>query len=312
MANRRKPTAAWRCDALLNQLSKRGWGELAGGKWQGQRTVLTVLANSFPYGRAEGRITATQIADKAGLSERWVRRLLQEMEQLGLIAWRRGGILRGKPSTSFIQIVKSKIVELINFATIQHDAAIALRRARFAMRLAGVRKTTNAVEPTVGIKKQDYKYVGHSHAELDSSLPYQGKGTTRLSGVVDRTVIEDSAEEIPLKELFTMMEHRYRSNCDCTTCSYWRKSQEHREELKRKQEEERKRELEERLARQKAEEEQSLQDHAAMLKARYPHLATSKERALAWMSEQSAAAKARAKARAKAEEERRKELALAF
>ncbi len=148
--------------SLLTSLANAGWGELAGHSWKGARSILDALARSLPYKTASGYATAYQIAQRAGgMSERWTRRCLEFLEEIGLIQWNRGGIVDGKPAPSYFRIVKSKIIELIALAypskskrDQQHRRAtlqrISLIKARYI-------KTKKAISPS------------SSHAELSSS-----------------------------------------------------------------------------------------------------------------------------------------------
>lgn len=156
-------SARWSAPQLLTSLSAAGWGELSGAEWQGVRSVLSGLVARLPHKSAQGLTTAEQVAAAAGLSERWTRRCLDVLESIGLIEWRRGGVVSGKPQPSFLRIIKRRLVELIEEARPERARAIAARRARTAARLAGLRKLT--------VKPRRLKV----HAELNTShLPHRG------------------------------------------------------------------------------------------------------------------------------------------
>lgn len=156
----------WSAPQLITALRAAGWGELTGREWQGVRSVLTALVDRLPHRAARGLTTAEQVAAGAGLSERWARRCLAVMEDIGLIEWKRGGVVRGEPQPSWIQVHKRRLVELIEEARPQRRAAIAARRARTAHRLAGLRAVT--------VKPRN----ANRHAELSANpTPLQGGGS---------------------------------------------------------------------------------------------------------------------------------------
>jgi DNA-binding FadR family transcriptional regulator len=78
---------------ILTSLARAGWGEISGSEHKGTRAMLRALVDLLPYGSGEGLVTAPQLADVSGYSERWVRSRLSELEALGLILWRRGGVV---------------------------------------------------------------------------------------------------------------------------------------------------------------------------------------------------------------------------
>lgn len=169
------PTAFWPLPSLLRSLSRAGWGDLAGREYQGVRSTLTALANRLPDKSAEGLATAEQISAAAGLSERWVRRCLTVLEDLGLITWQRGGVIDGRPAPSFFQVVKTRLVALIGKARGSRAEAEAEHRATTAERIrkAGL---TYTMRPRRRGKKKSAKSSRSAHAELSASLstPYGG------------------------------------------------------------------------------------------------------------------------------------------
>lgn len=114
---------------ILTSLVRAGWGDLAGSQHKGTRAMLRALVDLLPYGSGEGLVTAPQIADASGYSERWVRSRLVELERLGLILWRRGGVVAGKCVPSHVRIVKGAVLALIGVARSVKDAALSARRA---------------------------------------------------------------------------------------------------------------------------------------------------------------------------------------
>lgn len=125
--------------SLLTSLERAGWGDLTGREWQGVRTTLRALAAQLPHGSGQGLTTAQQVASSAGLSQRWTRRCLQFLEDLGVIVWHRGGIERGRPTASFVRIVKTRLVDLIHAARPMKDARDAEHRAATLARIRDLR-----------------------------------------------------------------------------------------------------------------------------------------------------------------------------
>lgn len=152
--------------SLLTSLQRAGWGDLAGREWQGVRTTLHALAARLPHRSGQGYTTAEQVAQAAGLSPRWVRRCLLLLEDLGVIEWTRGGVIHGEPAPSFIRIVKTTLIELIQAARPVREAADAARRAATRARIAGLRYVRGHRRRSV-------------HAELSASPPTpEGGGST--------------------------------------------------------------------------------------------------------------------------------------
>ncbi|HWB38009.1 MAG TPA: hypothetical protein VHA75_18485 [Rugosimonospora sp.] len=126
--------------ALLRSLQRAGWGPLGGREWQGVRSTLGGLASLLPDRSGEGLATVPQIASTAGLGERWVRRCLGVLEDLGVITWTRGGIDEtGTPVPSGFRIAKRVLLDLIAQARPIRDAAVQAARSATAARLAAAR-----------------------------------------------------------------------------------------------------------------------------------------------------------------------------
>lgn len=126
---------------LYQSLCRAGWGALAGREWQGVRSTLNALVqrmrNSYT---ASADLTAWQVAQSAGLSERWARRCLAILEDLGLIFWQRGVINAGKPMAGFITVRRFRLWALVQEAWARAGSEWAARRARTAARLANLKK----------------------------------------------------------------------------------------------------------------------------------------------------------------------------
>ncbi|EEH64383.1 hypothetical protein HMPREF0044_0120 [Gleimia coleocanis DSM 15436] len=138
----KRVTAYWKLPDLITALSSAGWGELSGRKWQGLRTILHALTAKLDHRSGEGFSTAFQIADAAGLSERWTRHCLTELEELGLLSWKRGGILRGNRQPSYFRVNKKALAQLVRDARANRRVRFMRRSAEFAVRLSQLRKNT--------------------------------------------------------------------------------------------------------------------------------------------------------------------------
>ena len=124
--------------SLLTSLQRAGWGPLAGADMQGLRSVLSALIALLPFKSAAGLATVPQIADAAGLHDRWTRDRLALLEELGVIAWTRGGIVSGRCSPSWFRINKTMLCQLIELARPALDAIQAARRATTLNRIKGL------------------------------------------------------------------------------------------------------------------------------------------------------------------------------
>lgn len=177
--------------ALLTSFANAGWGELAGATWQGVRSVLDALVRSLPYKSAAGFTSAPQIAARAGLSERWVRRCLCLLEDLEIIRWSRGQVVDGQPTPSHIRINKARLVELIRLAWPAHSAKEARRRAATIDRI-------RAVKARYFKGKQHARVRVSVHAELSAS-PTTPKGWSSPQGATPRPVDNSPANRKAVK-----------------------------------------------------------------------------------------------------------------
>lgn len=164
---------------LVGSLARAGWGELSGREWQGVRSVLRALVDLLPYGSGEGLVTASQVAEAAGLSSRWVRRCMCVLEDAGVIAWHRGGVVAGRPQPSAVRVSKRAMVALVEAARPLREARDTVRRAATLARLRALR--TGYVRSRPGYRRRS------SHAELSATLrPLRG-GTGAPPGAPART-----------------------------------------------------------------------------------------------------------------------------
>ena len=171
-------TAGWHLDRLVAALARAGWATLDGRQGGGPRAILRALADLLPHGSATGRVTAPQLAEASGLSEKWTRVVLARLEAAGIITWIRGGIVNGRPTASIVKVSKKALANLINRARPEHDKRVSRRAAATAERIRTT-VTMNTIRrrrvDTVPSAKPTYL-----HAELSTALPPIGEVTRAL------------------------------------------------------------------------------------------------------------------------------------
>nr|DAF09235.1 MAG TPA: ethanolamine utilization protein [Bacteriophage sp.] len=129
---------------LVDALRRAGWGILRGSENRCARSLLATLAGTMRSLKTDARgymtITAAQLADRAGYSERHVRRWLPILEDLGILSWSRGWIEDGRPQPGSMKLNKNVLVKFVNDARVEYDEAILpLRAAKTKARLARLR-----------------------------------------------------------------------------------------------------------------------------------------------------------------------------
>jgi hypothetical protein len=159
---------------LVDALRRAGWGILRGSENRCARTLLETLAGTMRALKTDTRgymtITASQLADRAGYSERHVRRWLPILEDLGILSWSRGWIEEGKPQPGSMKINKAALVDYVQDARIQYDEAVLpLRAAKTAARLAKLRL----------LRIKPYHRRGKGRADTASSLSSYERATAR-------------------------------------------------------------------------------------------------------------------------------------
>lgn len=189
--------------ALLTSIANAGWGDLGGREFQGLRTTLHALAASLPYYSAQGLTTVPQIAQRAGLSTRWVSRCLHLLEDLGLIVWRRGGIANGEPVPSFMRVMKTALLDLIDAARPLREAADLARRQITARRIAGVKWAQ---------QQRRERLPRSDHAELNANLPTP-TGEVSTSPPVKHGRVAPQAAQAPLSCPHCATEHSVAVAC---------------------------------------------------------------------------------------------------
>lgn len=159
---------------LVDALRRAGWGILRGSENRCARTLLETLAGTMRSLKTDARgymtITAAQLADRAGYSERHVRRWLPILEDLGILSWSRGWIEDGRPQPGSMKINKSVLVDYVQDARIQYDEAVLpLRAAKTAARLSKLRL----------LRIKPYPRRGQSRADITSGLSSYERATAR-------------------------------------------------------------------------------------------------------------------------------------
>ncbi|MST49487.1 hypothetical protein [Mobiluncus porci] len=171
---------------LLQSLTRAGWGELAGNEWQGVRSTLTAIV-ARSRGKSTLEATVWQIAQSAGLSEKWTARCLYILEGLGVIRWTRGEIVEGKPRPGLIAIMKATLLELIRQAWSQSSTAWARRRAATYARLQR-------------LKNREANIRRSRHAELSADLNGINRRGHQAAAPVIPNDIENAPNFVPRKE----------------------------------------------------------------------------------------------------------------
>lgn len=124
--------------AIVARLARAGWGDLP----LGHKAVLSGLAIVLDPHAGAGTVTAWQIAQASGRSERRTRDVLHALEAEGFITWARGWLDKGRPRPGWVRVSKTKLWALIRPARRAADAARAqranalTRRIRETLRLA--------------------------------------------------------------------------------------------------------------------------------------------------------------------------------
>lgn len=159
---------------LVDALRRAGWGILRGSENRCARTLLETLAGTMRTIKTDARgymtITASQLADRAGYSERHVRRWLPILEDLGILSWSRGWIEEGKPQPGSMKINKAALVDYVQDARVQYDEAVLpLRAAKTAARLAKLRL----------LKIKPYRRRAQGRADMAPCLSSYERATAR-------------------------------------------------------------------------------------------------------------------------------------
>ena len=191
-------TASWTLPRLVGAIAKAGWDELAGRRGGGYRAVLRALADILPPQSAIGLTTARQIADTAGLSERWARHILVGLEEAGVIVWTRGTIVDGHPTPGLIRVSKRALADLARRARHTGDERLARRAAETAARIRDTLRTRTLLraQPKRSANAPTQRPAPVPRAELNATLPPSGEGDG-ATGLRSRPVTGTTINEKP-------------------------------------------------------------------------------------------------------------------
>lgn len=221
MSNRKtrraKVSTRWTCYQLIAALAHRGWGPLREGI-PGLVHILQAIAHTVDPYTGTGYTTAPQLADAAYKSERWVRHCINQLDALGVIEWYPGGIKDGRPAPSFVKLVKTVLVELIEVAQETHDARMIERRAKFEARVRRLPRRGWVCNPkAVNRKRMREALVLHARQSRAKAQPEADSYPTPLregtngSPSLDKDLSTDQAERIRLaKEKIRLQSQAYR------------------------------------------------------------------------------------------------------
>ena len=223
MSNRKshlaKVSTRWTCYQLIAALAHRGWGPLREGI-PGLVHILQAISHTVDPYTGTGYTTAPQLADAAYKSERWVRHCVNQLDALGVIEWYPGGIKDGRPAPSFVKIVKSVLVDLIEVAQESHDKRMLERRAAFEARVRRLPRRGWVRNPKAGNRKRMREaLVLHARLARAKVQPEASAHPTPLregtigSPSLDKDLSTDQEERIRLaKERIKLASQAYRDH----------------------------------------------------------------------------------------------------
>lgn len=221
MSNRKtrrtKVSTRWTCYQLIAALAHRGWGPLREGI-PGLVHILQAIAHTVDPYTGTGYTTAPQLADAAYKSERWVRHCINQLDALGVIEWYPGGIKNGAPVPSFVKIVKTTLVELIEVAQETHDTRMLERRARFEARVRRLPRRGWVRNPkAVNRRRMREALVLHARQSRVKAQPEASAHPTPIregtigSPSLDKNLSTDQEERIKLaKEKIRLASQAYK------------------------------------------------------------------------------------------------------
>lgn len=221
MSNRKtrraKVSTRWTCYQLIAALAHRGWGPLREGI-PGLVHILQAISHTVDPYTGTGYTTAPQLADAAYKSERWVRHCINQLDALGVIEWYPGGIKAGRPAPSFVKIVKSVLVDLIEVAQESHDKRMLERRAAFEARVRRLPRRGWVRNPkAINRRKMHEALAMHARQSRAKAQPELNAHPTPLregtngSPSLDKDLSTDQAERIRLaKEKIRLQSQAYR------------------------------------------------------------------------------------------------------
>lgn len=114
---------------LTRALADAGWGPYLGTPHgRAGQVVLRALADRLNPYTAEGTLTLDDLMAATGYSRRWLTITLHRLHDRGLIAWRPGGVERGRCVSSWVRVSKAALHALIAPARAWADARRAAWR----------------------------------------------------------------------------------------------------------------------------------------------------------------------------------------
>lgn len=157
---------------LVHQLGLVEWGPLALPCLRGARAILDALARAMYASRSDLRgevdVTAEQLMRTSGYKMRWTRQSLHDLEDSGVIVWKRGGIRGGKPEAGLIRIVKRVLVQWIQDAL---PGATRRQRKRHQRTMKRLEK--------IHLKNLSPRLRWSDHAAVDASPLSRDRDTAR-------------------------------------------------------------------------------------------------------------------------------------
>lgn len=182
------PTTRWKPQALVGELARAGWGDLAGADTRGATAVLAALADVVDRRTGAGTATLSELAGRAQYSRRWTSESLQRLEDVGLVEYTPGGVAAGRPVPSRFRIVKAVLVKVLITARRARSAALEAQYQEVRERIATYRLMWTRREPRSGHNRR---------SRLANSLPPsppQG-GTPAAVPAVERPPDPDFARD---------------------------------------------------------------------------------------------------------------------
>ncbi len=122
--------------------------------------ALEGLALLLPHGSAAGKATPNQIGDAMSYSGRWMKVALAELEDLGLLEWRRGGVVAGVARPGWFRVCKRTLCSLIVAGVEAYRELLKRRSAEAHARIRGLRYCVprRRHKPTVEVAEHLYPY----------------------------------------------------------------------------------------------------------------------------------------------------------
>ena len=200
---------------LVDALRRAGWGILRGSENRCARALLETLAGTMRTLKTDARgymtITASQLADRAGYSERHVRRWLPILEDLGILSWSRGWIEDGRPQPGSMKINKNALVKFVNDARVEYEEAILpVRAAKTKARLARLRLLRiKPYEQRCKARADMTSCLSSNERAARTAAPRSLKPSTKKPTMSNTSIAESKGTEVTKRITFQayMQEH---------------------------------------------------------------------------------------------------------